>query len=362
MRMIRVSRSNKMIFILPAAAALLALSAIVKWPCVVRTPCYFSAAREWELLQDNPARLQSRLRNNALMRIESYTLLQFDRQDFIQLFLNPENLSGQTVFKDQPLGEIVSSGNRMLLADLQGQLDRARAGLQTAVTGEKESVRKEADEALTYAKTRHQTFLPQFDRNQKLHREKLISDEEWELSRNTEALLRQNVQLQEARLRIVQSGEKPEAVRMAATDVGRIEDQLKQLRDKISLGRILAPIAGVFSSSEGDSVLCGVSDVDSVVCTMIVRSDMIPYVRRGQSVVVRQRETGFREMGKVLAVNPKGVMVSGRSEFMATALLPNPGRSVLPGMTGSASVITDASSLLDRIRRDWNRSLGRSIF
>jgi hypothetical protein len=341
---------------------ILVLSVFVKWPYVIHVPCYFSADEEWELIQDNPSRLLSRLKNNALLKIQSYTLFQFDRQDYVQLFLNPDIASGQTVAKNQALGEIASSEHQILLADLQGQLNRAHANLLMIRTGEKEAVQKEAREALNYAKSQYETFAPQFDRNQKLHEQKLISDEEWELTSKTETLLRQNTKLQEAKLRVVQTGEKPETVRMTEEEVNRIGAQLKQLQAKISLSRILTPIAGVFSSAEGDSLLCTVSDIDSVACTMMIRSDMMPYIRQGQSVLARQWETGFRRMGKVLTINPKGTLVSGRSEFMVTTLLPNIGRTVLPGMMGRASIITSPSSLVERIRRSWNRSAGQISF
>jgi multidrug efflux pump subunit AcrA (membrane-fusion protein) len=360
--MAALSNKHKLFCILPLAALILALAAFVEWPYMVQTPCYFSADEEWQLIQDNPARLISRLKNNAMMRIQSYTLFQFDRQDFVQLFFNPDVVPGQALKKDQVIGEITSSENRILLANLQGQLNKARAGLSILITGEKEAVQKEAGEALNYAKIQYEKFLPQFNRNRELHRQKMISDEEWELSDNTEALLRQNIQLQQAKLRIVQSGEKRETVRMTQEEISRIVSQLELLQAKISLGRILTPIAGVFSSSEGDSILCTVSGIDSIVCTMAVRSDLIPYIRRGQPVMARQVETGFREIGRILSVNPKGTLVSGKSEFMVTALFPNVDRLVLPGMIGWASIMTHPSSLLERIRRAWNRSAGQISF
>lgn len=343
----------------PAAAVVLGLSAFVKWPVLFQVPCYFSAVEEWELVQDNPSRLISRLRDNARLKIPAFTVLQFARQDFIRFSLDSGLTSGRPVERDRVLGEIVSSESQILFANLQGQMNRARANLQMLTTGEKEAVQKEAAEALNYAKTQLNVFLPQYERNRKLHQQKLISDEEWELSVKTEELLRQNIQLQDAKLKVVQSGEKREAVRMMEEEVGRFESQIKQLQGKISLGQIRNPIAGVFSTSIGDSVLCRVSRTDSVACTMIVRSDMIPFVREGQPVVVQQWETGFRKTGAVLAVETKGTLVAGRPEFMVTAVLPNDGGAVRSGMIGRASILTDRASLLERIRRAWNRRAGQ---
>jgi hypothetical protein len=343
----------------PAAAAVFALSALVKWPVLFQSPCYFSAVEEWELVQTNPSRLLSRLKDNARMRIPVFTLLQFARQDFIQFSLDPALVSGGWVEKNRTLGQIVSSQNQILFVDLQGQLNKSRANLRMLRTGQKEEVQNQAVEALNYAKTQLDVFIPQYERNRSLHEKSLISDEEWELSQKTNQLLRQNIQLQEAKLRVVQSGEKRETLSMMEEDVNRLEAQLHELERKISLGQIENPIAGVFSTSNGDSVLCRVSRTDSVVCTMIVRSDMIPFIREGQPVWVRQWETGFQKTGAVATIETKGSLVAHRPEFLVTAVVSNEGGAVRSGMIGRATILTDRASLLERIRRAWNRRAGQ---
>jgi hypothetical protein len=342
-----------------AAAVILVLSVFVKWPLIIQAPCYFSAVEEWELVQSNPSRLLSVLRDNARMKTPLYTLLQYARQDFIQFSMDPDLTSGRSVEKDQPIGEIVSSESQILFANLQGQLNRARANLQMLRTGQKEAVQKEAVEALNYAKTQLDVFLPQYERNRKLHQQKLISDEEWELSVKTEELLRRNIQVQQAKLQVVQSGEKQETVRMTEEDIDRLESQLRQLQRKISLGQIRTPIAGVFSNASQDSVLCRVSRLDSVACTLMLRSDQIPFVRPGQTVVVRDPEAGFRKTGTVFTIDQKCSSVSGRSVFFLTAVVDNAGGRILSGMIGRAAVFTDRASLAERVRRAWIRRAGQ---
>jgi biotin carboxyl carrier protein len=344
---------------IPITAACLALALFVKWPFVVQSPCYFSAVEEWELVQNNPSRLFSRLKQNAQMKVASFTNLQFDRQDFLQCSFDPKPLSGQTVEKNQVLGEIESSENQIQLADFQGQLNTARANLRMIQTGQKEAVQKEAMEALNLAKTQYTNYLPLYKRNQKLLEQHLISDEQWEMIRSTEERLRQNVQVQEAQLQVVRTGEKQETIRMIQADVARLEDQLQKIQNKISLAQIRTPIAGVFSNSLRDSILCRVSRLDSVVCTLMVRSDQIPYVRRGQTVTVRNAETGFRNVGTIFVIDQKSTMVSGRPMFMVTACVENTGGKILPGMLGQAAVFTDRASMLERIHRAWNRRAGQ---
>jgi hypothetical protein len=91
-------------WIIPSAAVAVFLVCIVQWPFVIQSPCYFTAAEEWEVIQTNPSRFLSRVRQNEWMKISSYTYLQFDREDFIQCSLDPDLRPGQTVAADRVLG------------------------------------------------------------------------------------------------------------------------------------------------------------------------------------------------------------------------------------------------------------------
>jgi hypothetical protein len=144
-------------YLVPALvlAVFLAAAVFVKWPMTVKAPCTFSAIEEWELIKDNPSRLVSTIRQNDLMKTASYTLLQFSREDFGQMRLDPGLVPGQTVEKGQSIGEVISSVDQLQLADLLGDLNQTRADLQAVRTGEKEAVREEAVQSLAYAKTQH---------------------------------------------------------------------------------------------------------------------------------------------------------------------------------------------------------------
>jgi multidrug efflux pump subunit AcrA (membrane-fusion protein) len=347
------TKTRKLLWIVPSAVAGILFLVFPQWPYIVKTPCYFSAYEEWELVHTDPDKLMSVLRQNAWQKIPEFTLFQFDRPDFLQFVLDPSLKSGQMVDVDQPLVELISSENRILLADLSGALKKARANLQLLRTGQKATVQQEAEAALQYAVTQHEAYLPLFRRAESLHMQNLISTEEWELTRTTESLYRRNVELQKAHIQVVKTGEKEEAIRMVEAEVESLEGQLGNLEEKMSLGKIRTPIPGMLSTSVQDSVFCRVSRLDSIVCMLPVRSTQIPFVRPGQRVSFRNRETGARGEGRVLAVDSKATFAGGRSVFLVSASAVNPGGRLRPGMLGFAFVVTDRASLAERFRRAW---------
>jgi hypothetical protein len=350
-------------YILPALlfAVFLAAAFLIRWPMTLKTPCTFSAVEEWELIKDNPSRLVSTIRRNDRMTPVSYTILQFSREDFGQVRFDPSLVPGQSVEKGRSIGEVISSVDQLQLADLLGDLNQTRAGLRAARTGEKAAVREEAAQSLAYAKTQHESYMPVFERNRQLRDKSLISEEEWELSRRTEELLRRNILVQQARVAVVASGEKTEAVRAVEEEVARVDAQVRQLQAKIALGRIEAPFAGQFSGAMGDSLLCRVDRLDSVVCTLLLRSDQVGLARPGQEVVFRNLETGSVCRGPVIAIDVKGTVAAKRTVYLATAAAPNPERRIRPGMTGFASVRTGSATLARRLQLAWGRRAGQSF-
>lgn len=331
------------------------------WPYRISVPCYIVPIEEWELIQVNPDKLLSRVRQNIHFKTSQYTLLQFDRQDFVQFLPDSTLRFGQKVEKGQYIGKLVSSENELVLANLQGELEKAKANLALIQTGEKPAIQQEAVEALEYAKAQHAAILPQVERKRKLFEQHLISQEEWELMSTTEALLRQNIALQEARLKVVRSGEKTEMIRMIKADIERLQQQVNVLQSKMALGEIRAPLEGVFFFS-ADSVLCRIARMDSMVCIMPIRPECVTLIHAGNRVYVWDRATGKKHHGIIFAIDQKSVMVGNQPVFLANTCIPNRDGRLSAGILGRGWVLGKPMSLWTRLDRWWKIHRGNVGF
>jgi len=331
------------------------------WPYWIKVPCYIVPMEEWELIQVNPDKLLSRIRQNAHFKTSQYLLLQFDRQDFVQFIPDSTLRCGQKVERGQIIGKIVSSENQLLLSNLQGELKKAKANLAVLQAGEKPAVQEEATEALEYAKAQHAAILPQLERKRKLFEQHLVSQEEWELMCATEALLRQNVALQEARLKVVHSGEKAEMIRLIEAEIERLQGQVNALQSKVALGEIRAPLDGVFSFSS-DSVLCRVIRMDSMVCVMPIRQECLSLIHPHSPVYVWDRMTGKKHRGIIFAIDQKSVMVRNQPVFLATMCISNRDMRLSAGSLGRGWIVGKSMSFWARLDRWWRIHRGNMGF
>lgn len=344
-----------------AIAFLILVVGFLPWPYWIRVSCYIVPVEEWELIQANPDKLLSRVRQNVHFKTSQYTLLQFDRQDFVQFLPDSSLRFGQKVEKGQLIGKVVSSENQLILSNLYGELKKAKANLALIKTGEKPAIQQEAMEALEYAKAQHAAILPQLERKRKLFEQHLASQEEWELMCATEVLLRQNIALQEARLKVVHSGEKAEMIHLIEADIERLEHQVKGLQSKVALGEIRAPLEGVFSFSS-DSVLCRVARMDSMVCIMPIRPECLSLIHPGNRVFVWDRTTSKKHHGIIFAIDPKGVMVGTQPIFLATTCISNRDARLSSGSFGLGWIVGKPMSFWARLDRWWRIHRGNLGF
>jgi len=164
-----LSNAQRLIIGSGLVIVLVFLLAVIEYPYAVKSPCRVVAQSEWSLIQLEPDKLSSRLVRNDSNKIQDFTLLQFNRQDFFRFSLSPEIRPGQPVREGQVIGSIVSSENQLILDNLVGELDKARANLEFLSTGEKSPVQEEARHALEYARAELAVFEPQLRRKQKLY-------------------------------------------------------------------------------------------------------------------------------------------------------------------------------------------------
>jgi xanthine/uracil/vitamin C permease (AzgA family) len=137
-----------------SAVFLLVLIALltVKTPYTIKAPCRIIAQNEWTLTQIQPDKLSAELVKNDSNIVKYFSLLQFDRQDFVEFSMAPHVFQGMSVNSGDVIGNMVSSENRLLLVELKGELEKAKASLLSLSTGEKEALQAEAEQAIKYTK------------------------------------------------------------------------------------------------------------------------------------------------------------------------------------------------------------------
>jgi hypothetical protein len=357
---LELSLKNK-IYIFGVVLLLIVLFIFIKLPYSIKGPCYFSAQIEWSLGQTEPDKLLSRIINNDTNQIQGFTLLQFDRQDFVQFSLDASIRNGMWINKGQVVATISSTEDQLFLTDLRGQLRRTEANLLFLRTGEKIALQEEAIQALNYAKAELAAFKPQLDRRQKLFEQGLISHEEWEIATTTNELYQNNIALHEARLLAVQSGERTESLNLMEAELARIQQQIEGMQKKLSLGRLISPIDGLLTYHLEDSLICKVSKIDTLVIQIPVRAEERKYIKIGQIVKIYNPDTNLYFSGLVSKIASLPSLFNGQSMYLIKSIIANTERNFLPSMTGFARIHCDNISIWGHLQRAWNMYMGMKL-
>jgi hypothetical protein len=334
---------------------MLLLMLIIKFPYTVDAPCQVVGQREWALIQVEPDKMLSKTFDNKEDRTLNYTLLQFAREDFVQFkqFSTNENWINQ----NDAIANITSLDNQLAINNLSGELDKARDNLAIVSVGEKEALQDEAVHSAELAEIQFAAYEPQYFRNKKLFEANLISSAEWEISRATYDGYKSNIALQQARLEIMQTGEKTEVLRYMNDQIGLINNQVQMMESKIALGNVRAPFDGWISYPVQDSIICLVENVDSLLCKLPIPATDLKYVEVGQKISIRLFETGEEQIANILSIAQRSKLMNGKPGYLVTGYIDEPADVVKPGMSGVAQIQCKSISVLEHLSRSFSKYL-----
>lgn len=351
--------------ILTGAAILIVLLVILlslKFPYTIKAPCHIVSKEEWSLLKVDPEKLKSRLVDNMDGKISSYSLLQFEREDFVQFKINPSLNDNQWVGAGDTIAVLSSSKNKMMLANFQGELQKARANLAMVSTGEKAALQEEALQALRMAEVEYESFEPQYLRRKELFEEGLISTEEWENTRATYNIYRSNVAMAKARLESIRSGEKKEMIRYIQAEIALIREQIRLMNDKMKYEIIRSPVDGILTFSGTDSLICRVDKIDTLLIRLAIPAGKLKHAEPGQTINVRITETGKEYSALLTNIHKRSYFINRMPVYIITGRIENEGIDLAPGMSGYATIQAGKTTLFSRLVGAFKEYAGINLF
>jgi hypothetical protein len=347
--------------ILAVAVVLLLIFLLVKFPYNIKAPCFITAQKEWALIQVETDKLLSRVIDHANGSVTNYTLLQFDREDFVQINLQSLTSDHQRINKGDTIANVYSSDNHLLMVNLVGELEIARRNRSMVSSGEKTAVQEEALQALNMARIEFDAFVPQYQRKKKLYDQTLIGVEEWETTQSTYDLYQSNINRQQARLEAMQSGEKQEMIQFYEARVEQIREQLVLLQKKLDMETIISPLAGTLTTTGGDSILCRVERFDTLLLKIALPAPELKYTLPGQNISVFAQETGKTYTASIIKIRQRSQLINGTLKYIITGKIENPALELMPGMSGLAKIHGESVTLYGQFVRALNRYIGFSL-
>ena len=322
----------------------------------IKGPGRLIANAEWTLVQLEQDKLQSNLIFQGVKKHDQISLFHFDRPDYINISMMPNNLIGDRISAGDVMAKLVSAEDKIRLSSLQGELDEAQASLASLNTGAKEAFQIEGQQALHYAKSQVEAHQLVLDRQKELFQKQLISEQELETSQAQYELLKINVSLQQARLQATKTGEKMEEIAVIEAEMRAAENQINVFRQKLEAETIKVPIDGILVQPDRAlGELCHICNLDTIIIQMPIKASEVQFVKSGMPIEIHI--AGLKNNlinANVHSVDRNAMQVNGQPMYLATAMVVNENDDIHNGMTGYMKINAGRIGPWTLLNRAWN--------
>jgi hypothetical protein len=337
--------SSLIILALLASAFVLPIS--LNW--TIDAPCKVLPAREWLLTKNEEGGVLATLSDYLQGSVENYAVLSIVRGDAFRFDVISSLKPGDPLSAGDTVVKIFSHELAREFYRLSGELVVAKSSLAMMKSGEKEAITEEAERALSLAKERAGVQQQIFARQDSLYKRNLISPEEFELARSAAQTTAIEVAIAEARLQTVQTGAKPEQIRLIESQIASLEAQMRALSRQVGALTLVSPFSGTFQSTPGTDTMLTVEDTARVIL-MPIPIKHLARIAPGQLVKVRIPRQRESYEGAVVRVDQRVRIVNGAQVVMAVATLNGRVKSLPTNLIGIGSIQTDHLSPAQYLR------------
>jgi hypothetical protein len=262
----------------------------------------------------------------------AYNLNQFERGEFISLKFNPLDKTGKIINKGDTIISMSSSEVEERLTTAEGELEVAKANLQSKNTGEKESVIEEAKNRLGYTieKINQQQVL--FNRDSVLYEKGLISE-------------------QESQIKDLSTGVKTEEVDLLKSQIKSIESRLNVLNKRKNNLTIVSPITGYISDTfSPDTLLVLINDRETIIRIPIKIED-IDLLKNRKTVKIGFADSDTEYKGSIISISREVKFIDNQQVVFVSILIKNTDGRLMSGMVKETYIKLNEISLFKYLSR-----------
>ncbi len=208
------------------------------------TKMFIQPSEEWELSKTVDGKLLATQKDNLSGNILNYSVTEFQRGDAVQFVMNKKIMKNNEVKIGDTIGYLYSNEEQRKLIQLRGQLAILNAELVFHTTGQKPEDIAIAQRNLDLAKQELETQRKLMARSEELVKDKVISIEQYDIDLNTLKVKQIEVDLAQANLSSVETGEKQEMANLIHSKINALNLEIDQIQARVNLFTITSPIAG----------------------------------------------------------------------------------------------------------------------
>ena len=349
-------------------AAVLVVAAVVALVPIDHTlscSCVLDASHRWTFSEMRPGTFVSRSVNNIAGQTEQFRLFQFDRPAFLDIRFASLDFGEDAApycTEGQMLASVSSSALNIEMAERHSDLDRSRAVLEGLRGGAKPELIEHAEIAVEHAQIELTNHESVYNRQRELNEQGLISAGDWEEAAARWELLKVDLNLAEANLKVLQSDARPEDIAAAAVTVATCERELEAVRSMFAAQDIVAPMSGRFHVGTAGTALLSITRLDTLVVRALIpqSSGHLPQVGQRLRTYIPGAGISYLD-GRIARVDRRTVTTPAGPYLTVYGVVANPAAALDEGMEGRAKIYCGKTTLLAKVWHDlvaaWRREL-----
>ncbi|MFP4547877.1 MAG: hypothetical protein ACLFQM_07070 [Fidelibacterota bacterium] len=246
----------------------------------------------------------------------------FERGGFMQFNLDSSLMTRNRLSKQELIGRITSERLDYEITRLNNQIREEKATLKSLSSGEKASVIEEAKKMVNLKQIKFSEQQVIVERMRKLRESKLVSRQEFELATNLLDIYEAQLGIAKANLQTVQSGAKPENIKIVKDRIEGLQQEMTLLQRKKHKQSITAPFSGrVEQNVSSDTLLTLYSD-EKIVLIPVELSE-VSKIQPGQVVGINSPELSSTIKGRIFSLQPSVQRVSGKQIIFVHCRIPD---------------------------------------
>ncbi len=325
----------------------------VKLPYSVKTLAVSYPLQEWSLIKNSEGNLMSNYQDHRKGTLETFGITEFQRGDVVTFSLIKGLRDRMFINQGDTIGTYNSNEERRKFIELSGQLGIYEAELEFWTTGQKPEDVDEAMHLLKLAKQELKTERKLMDRSRLLHRDSVISDQEFEIAENKLRVKEINLDIAEARYRSVTTGEKPEQEMLLRAKIAATSDQLMQVKERLESLVLRSPINGIIVNRHRGSSnhIISIADTAGTIGLCALKANQMEWVKVGQEAFTKYR--GKTIKGTVIGIDNTMQIIDGRSAFYVRVAFPPSG--IPPGALLNVDIFVEDMRFFSYIGRAFGQ-------
>lgn len=294
--------------------------------------------QKWQIVKGTDGQLTSALIDYETGFSNAFGVTQFQRGESMVFSFTESMKYKKEINAGDSVGVIRSSDVEENIVRLEGELSVAQAELEANKTGEKPPLITEAKSRLEFAKAKLGQKKDTFQRNEQLYKKGFLPQESYETDLWEIKQLEIEISIYQSQLEAITSGLKPETLKLLESKVIALSKDLETLKKRSKNFSVISPISGMVNRSFSPDTILSVINLDKVVMNVPLKIAYRNSLKEGELISVRFINFLEPFQAKVLSISNEVKMLNSEQVIVATILINNSGKQLLPGMVTQGTI------------------------